>query len=124
MREPIQDCGELHEGEKRRGEFLVARADAAVFFDAAEEVFDLMATTVIPAMKPGRLAAAASGRNAAGRVLPPQPIPKRVGVEAFVGHATVVPISMVLPTMIQALFKKFPGISGKAETVILPMTPQ
>jgi len=30
-------------------------------------------------------------------------------------------ISMVLPTMIEALFKKFPGENGKAEKVILPM---
>ena len=42
MSEPIQNRGELHKGEKRLGELLVARADAAVFFDAAEEVFDLI----------------------------------------------------------------------------------
>ena len=89
MSEPIQNRGELNKGEKRLGEFLVAHADAEVFFDAAEEVFDLMATAIVAAMKPGRLAAAPSGRNAAERVLPSQPSPEGVGVEAFIGHATM-----------------------------------
>lgn len=89
MSEPIQNCGELHEGEERLGQLLVARADAAVFLDAAEKVFDLMAAAIVPAMKPGRLAAAASWRNTARGMLPPQPSPEGVGIEAFIGHAAV-----------------------------------
>ncbi len=30
-------------------------------------------------------------------------------------------LAMVMPAMVEALFKRFPGISGKAETISVPM---
>lgn len=89
MSEPIQNRGQLHEGEKRLGELLVAGADAAVFLDATEEVFDPMAAAIVSAMKAGGVTAAASWWDAAGGLLPPQTIPEAIGVEALVGHTAV-----------------------------------
>lgn len=44
--EPIQDGGELDEGEEDGSEFIVASAEAAMALDAAEEVFDPMTAAV------------------------------------------------------------------------------
>ena len=43
MSEPIKSRCELNKAEEGRGEFFVVRGDAAVDFDTAEEVLDLMA---------------------------------------------------------------------------------
>jgi hypothetical protein len=42
LREPIDDCGELHEAEKGRCKLVVAGADPTESLDAAEEVFDMV----------------------------------------------------------------------------------
>ena len=48
-REPIEDGSKLDEAGKGDGELVVVGGDAAVRFDAAEEVPDLMAVPVITA---------------------------------------------------------------------------
>jgi hypothetical protein len=51
MNEPINDCRELNEGEKRNGKFLVSGTEAPVAFETAEEVFDFVAPPVVAAVK-------------------------------------------------------------------------
>ena len=90
MSEPIQ-CGcELHESEEGRGEFFIASGDAPDFFDAAKEVFDVVAMLVVTAMEAGRRFPAFSGWDTAAGVLGAQIGAKRIGVEALVGHNAVV----------------------------------
>ncbi len=89
MGEPVEYRSELNEGEKRCGEFVVARADAPVAFDAAEEVFDAMATTVIPAMEGDACATRSLRRDADTGPLPPEASAEHICVEAFVGDRTM-----------------------------------
>ncbi len=58
MSEPIHDGGELDEAEEGAGQLAVTDADAAVGFNAAEEVLNLMAAFVVTAMEAGRVPAA------------------------------------------------------------------
>ena len=69
MSEPIEHGGELDEGQEGDGELVVAGGDAAVFFDAAEEVFNVMAVSVVAAMEPGRMTTTPPGGNATTGVL-------------------------------------------------------
>lgn len=48
MSVPIADGRKLDEAEQGAGELVVASGNAAVCFDAAEEVFDLMAMPGVP----------------------------------------------------------------------------
>ena len=89
MSEPIEHCRELNEAEERRGELFVASADATVAFDAAEEVFDLMAAPVVAAVEGNGPAARAFPWDADARALPTQPRAKRIGIEALVRHRAV-----------------------------------
>lgn len=88
MSEPIEGGSEKDEAEESEGEFFVASADAAMTFDPAEEVFDLVAVAIIPAMESDGAAARTFGRNANSRALPAEPRAKGVGVEAFVADST------------------------------------
>ena len=85
MREPIDVGGKVDEAEEGHGEFVVAGRDATVGFDAAEEVFDLVAAPVIAAMETVRLPAVPFRRDAAPAALPPQPLAEFIGVETFIG---------------------------------------
>jgi hypothetical protein len=89
MTEPIAHCRELNEAEKRRGEFFIARADTAVAFDAAKEVFNPVATPVVTPVEGHGPAAVALGRDADAGALPTQPGAERIGIEALVGDRTV-----------------------------------
>jgi len=89
MSEPVKDRGELNETQEGRSEFIVAGADAAGAFDAAEEVFYLMAVPVVASVKGNPPTAVTFGRNADSGALAPQPGPERVGIEALVGHRLV-----------------------------------
>ena len=89
MSEPIEDCGELHEGEKRECEFLVSSTDASVSFDAAEEVFDLVTAPIVASMESDLSAPRSFGRNTDAGALATQLGPKRIGIEAFVRNGAV-----------------------------------
>jgi hypothetical protein len=89
--EPIQGGRELDESEEGGGEFFIASGNAAEFFDAAKEIFDVMAMFVVTAMEAGRTPPAFSGWNTAAGVLGVQIGAKCIGVETLVGHGTVVP---------------------------------
>jgi hypothetical protein len=90
MNEPIDDCRELSEGEKRDRKFFVSGAEAPVALDSAEEVFDFMAPPVVAAMKGHWPTARALRGDADPRTLPAQARAKRVGIEAFVGNCATV----------------------------------
>jgi hypothetical protein len=90
MNEPINDCRELNEGEKRDGEFLVSGAEAPVALESAEEVFDFMAHPVVAAVKGHWPTARALPRYTDPRTLSAQARPKRVGIETFVGDSASV----------------------------------
>ena len=89
MSEPIEDGGEVNEADEGFGEFVVTGGDAALDFDAAEEVFDLMAAAVVAAMKSDRLTASAFGWNAATGPLLAQFLAKDISVESLVGDNPV-----------------------------------
>ncbi len=92
MSEPIQDCGEANEGEDALGrKLVVTRGETAVDFDLAEAVLDLMAAPVVTAMESGRLAAAASRRDATTPALGSEAGMEGIGIEAFVGYDPTVP---------------------------------
>ena len=86
MSEPIDDGRELDEAEEGAGELVVASADAALGFDAAEEVLNVMTAFVVAAVEPGRMPAAAFWRDTATGALGVQTGAKDVGVKALVGH--------------------------------------
>ncbi len=86
MSEPIEDGGELDEGEVSKGEFLIASADAAVALEAAKEVFDMVTPTVVAAMKSRGPAARAFWRNTHACALPAKSGAERIRIERFVGH--------------------------------------
>lgn len=89
MSEPIQCGSELHESEEGDGEFFIASGDATEFFDAAKEVFDVVAVPVVTAMEAGWRPPSFSGWNTAAGVLSAQVGAKRIGVEALVGYDAV-----------------------------------
>ena len=80
MSEPIEHGGKLSEAEERRSEIFIARADAAVAFDAADEIFDPVAALVVAAMEGYWPAAVALGRDADAGALP---TPSRAERRAF-----------------------------------------
>lgn len=86
MTEPIHDRSEVNEAQEGAGEFIVASADPALRFDAAEEVFNLMALPVVTAVEAGRPQPTAFGRDAATGALIAQIRPKDIGIEGLVGH--------------------------------------
>jgi hypothetical protein len=90
MNDPINDCRELNEGEKRDSEFLVSGAEAPVAFETAEEVFDFMTPTVVAAVKGYWPTSRTLRRDTDPRTLPAQARPKRVGIEALIGDSAVV----------------------------------
>lgn len=51
MSGPIEHGSKLNEAEERCGEFFIARADAAVTFDAAEEVFNRKRPAEVPGVR-------------------------------------------------------------------------
>jgi len=87
--EPIEDGGELNKGEKGEGEFFIASRDAAMDFDATEEVFDLVAAAVVAAMESDALTASSFGWNATSGPLLAQLLAENVGIESFVGDDPV-----------------------------------
>ena len=89
MSEPIEDRGELNEAEKSRGELFVASADTPVAFDAAKEIFHLVATAIVAAMESHRPAARAFRRDANARALSAQPRAESIGIEALVGDGAM-----------------------------------
>lgn len=91
MSEPIHDGGKLNEAEEGDGEFVVASADAAMGFDAAEEVLNLVTALVITTMEASRVPSAAFRRDAAAGPLGAQSDAEDVGVKALVGHDPAVP---------------------------------
>ena len=86
MSEPIHDRSEVNEAQEGAGEFIVASADPTLGFDAAEEVFDLMALPVVTAVEAGGPQPTAIGRDAAAGALGEQARPEDIGIEALVGH--------------------------------------
>jgi len=90
MNEPIEDSGELNEGEEGGGEFFVAGADASVAFNPAEEIFDLMPVAIVAAVERDGVTARAFWRDAGAGALTPQFGAQGIGVEALVadGSAT------------------------------------
>ncbi|HVU32797.1 MAG TPA: hypothetical protein VHE61_05145 [Opitutaceae bacterium] len=89
MSEPVEHCRELDEAEKRRGEFVVAGADAPAAFDPTEEVFDAMAKAIVAAVEGNEGATSALQRDANPGPLPEQTRTKRIRIEGFVGDDTV-----------------------------------
>src|SRR5258708_36698650 len=83
MSEPNQQSSELNEGEKGVREVIVTSGDAAKAFDAAEEIFDAMAATVVAAMERRWLASTTARGDAQARPLPTQEGAKGVRIEAF-----------------------------------------
>ena len=62
--EPVDDRGEVNEGQKVQVQFIISCSDPAKPFDPLEEVFDVVAlAVVIPAVRP-RIASIASRRDA------------------------------------------------------------
>ncbi len=86
MSEPIYDGGEMDEAEEGAGELFVTSADAALGFDAAKEVLNVMTTLVVSAMEARRMPPTAFWRDAATGSLGVQSGAKDVGVKALVGH--------------------------------------
>src|SRR5258707_15399615 len=84
MSEPIQHSRELNEGEKGVREFIVTSGDAAKAFDAAEEIFDAMAATVVAAMERRWLASTTARGGAQARPLAAPEGAEAVRIEAFV----------------------------------------
>jgi len=84
MSEPIEHCSELNDGEKRRGELLVSGADAPIAFNAAAEVFDLVAAPAVAAVASNRPPAVLSRRDANAGPLAAQARAERIGIAAFV----------------------------------------
>ncbi len=91
MSEPIQDGREVNEAEEGFCQFVVTGGDAAVDFDPAEEVFDLMAAPVVTAMEAGRLPATALGWDTAPGALGVEAGPEDIGIEALVRHDPATP---------------------------------
>ena len=89
MSEPVQGGSEVNEAEEGFGELVVASRDAAMRFDAAKEVFDLPAVTVVAAMESNRETAAALGWDTGAGALPAQPRAEGVGIEPSVCHQAV-----------------------------------
>jgi len=89
MSEPIEHSGELNEAKERRSEFLVSGADSPVALDAAEEVFDFMATAVVAAMECYRPQARPFWRDAHPCALSAQPRAECVGIEALVCDGSI-----------------------------------
>ena len=90
MSEPIKHGGELDEGQEGGGELVVAGGDPTVFFDATEEVFDVLAIPVVVAMEPGRTEATLSGWNATAGMLGAQTVPEPISVEPFISYDPMV----------------------------------
>jgi len=82
--EPIKDRGEANEAKEGLGQFVVAGGDAAVDFDSAEKVFDLMAAPIVTPVEAGRLATTAPGWNAATGALGAEAGAEDISIEAFV----------------------------------------
>ncbi|HVU34294.1 MAG TPA: hypothetical protein VHE61_12725 [Opitutaceae bacterium] len=82
--EPIDYCREMNEGEKRDGELVVPGADPPVAFCAAKEVFDAMATAVIPAMEGHERAPSSFWWDANSSTLATQASAEGVGIKTFV----------------------------------------
>ena len=89
MNEPINDCRELNEGEKRNGKFLVSGTEAPAF-ETEEEVFDFVTPPVVATVKSHWPTARALRRNTDARTLSAQTCPKRVGIETFIGDGAAV----------------------------------
>ena len=86
MNEPIEDRGQLDEGKKRAGQFLVAGTDAAVAFDPAKEFFDFLSLAIVPAVKGDAPTARRFRRNAGAGALLPQAGTESVGIKPFVAR--------------------------------------
>ncbi len=93
MSEPIQDGGELDEGEKSAREFVVASGDAAEAFDPAKEVFDVVSAAVVAVMEADGSATIAARRDTNSGALLPKVCTEAVGIECLVADRTLVPQS-------------------------------
>lgn len=71
------------------GKLLVASADAALAFDALEEVLHAMAEPIVAAMAAGRVLAILQVRDARTASGIADPVPERRRVIALVGHQPV-----------------------------------
>src|SRR5258708_28212780 len=91
MSEPNQQSSELNEGEKGVREVIVTSGDAAKAFDAAEEIFDAMAATVVAAMERRWLASPTARGDAQARPLATQEGAKDVRIETFVADPALSP---------------------------------
>jgi hypothetical protein len=85
MREPIQDGGELDKREKREGKLVVASGDAVEAFYPAEEVFDVVAATVIAPMKRDLVATITTWGNAHSGPFTPEGATQGVSIKSLVG---------------------------------------
>lgn len=86
MIEPIEDGRKENEAKKGGGELLVASGDAAMAFDAREEVFNRMTVAVKPPIIVVGRVSARSWRNAYERAAGRQVAAKTGGIEAAVGQ--------------------------------------
>ncbi len=86
MIEPIQHGGKENEAEKGDGDFLVASGNAAMAFNASEEVFNRVTVAVKHMVVVVGRAPARSWRNTGERAAGRQVAAKAVGIEAAVGQ--------------------------------------
>ena len=84
MSEPIESGGKLNKTEEGDGEFVVTGADAAMAFEAAEEVFDFVAPPIVAAVEGHRPPARTFGRDADARALSAQTGAKSISIETLV----------------------------------------
>jgi len=91
MSEPVQDGGELNEAEKSNGKLVIAGGNAAEALDAAEEVFDAVASAVVAPMERAMLASTLTRGDATVRFLAAEEGPNNGCIESLFGHRALAP---------------------------------